>query len=639
HSLNRSRQHGAKKSLCLDRKSIVQAQQPINENVMASDIQRAYYLQEMRYATNSSRMKSPSNRNLMWLTPFVVALFLSSATGQENPTNEATELDVVRDPDGIARAVVESEELVLKLMPSLRALAKSMVSRSRDSLPDPVATDVSHHQWPELQGDGLEWTDASFGILSAELRASSLTMLTKFEGVRRGGGGVIVGVQAKQRLKWVEQEPDQWRLVDWTCRGADLDRSEAPLFEEVLEKALPDWIARDQARRSVQEETTEKALTEMKLLLAKREYVDLADMESAFQYPSVSVVDYDVDGHDDLFITARWASPQLLRNRGDGTFEDVTFRSGLIPENCVNCALFADFDNDGDPDALLGRSLEPTLYYRNDGGKFHDVTAELSDLGRQFFVVSAAAADVNRDGLLDVYLSTYSPGDDVLPVWKKRYLTPEQAQKLDAISTGAHPYFDDRGVPNVLLMNRGGGRLERVGSEVGVELWRKSYQPVWADVDGDGDDDLYVCNDFAPDSFLRNDTPQGAADPVFVDAFAEVFPDGQMAFGMGASFGDYDTDGDLDLFVSNMYSKAGNRIIAAVGNVDPRIKVAARGNFLYQNLGGTFRQVARADMPETKVGWAFGGQFADFNNDGRLDLYVPSGYYSAPKKVATGVDL
>ena len=187
-------------------------------------------------------------------------------------------------------------------------------------------------------------------------------------------------------------------------------------------------------------------------------------------------------------------------------------------------------------------------------------------------------------------------------------------------------------------MNRGNGRLERAGGEV-VKLWRKSYQPAWADVDNDGDDDLYVCNDFSPDSFLRNDTPKGASNPIFTETFKETFPDGEMAFGMGASFGDYDNDGDLDLFVSNMYSKAGNRIISLVGDVDPRIKVSARGNFLYQNTNGRFHQIAKPDASETRTGWSFGGQFADFNNDGTLDLYVPCGLYSAPKKVATGVDL
>jgi hypothetical protein len=72
--------------------------------------------------------------------------------------------------------------------------------------------------------------------------------------------------------------------------------------------------------------------------------------------------------------------------------------------------------------------------------------------------------------------------------------------------------------------------------------------------------------------------------------------------------------------------------------VDPRIAIAARGNFLYRNEGGTFQEVAE-ELHAAKVGWAFGGQFADFNNDGRLDLYVPSGFYTAPGRVATQVDL
>ena len=535
-------------------------------------------------------------------------------------------------PEERVGKMIASEELILKLTPELNHLASELLAGS--------AGELAAGAFAQLGPDGLRWTEASFGVLSGRFSdADTFAMKVKFEGKRSGGAAAVTGVRAKQAMDWKrEGGGGSWRLAGWRTLESETGASPELLFVEVLETALPDWIARGEARRSAQEEITEKALAEKRLLLAKPEYRDVPDMSSTFQYPSVSVVDYDGDGHDDLFVTARWSSPQLLRNRGDGTFEDVTARSGLMPENCVNCALFADFDNDGDPDALLGRSLEPTQYYRNDGGVFREVTRELSDLGEQYFVVSAAAADVNRDGLLDVYLTTYTPGDDVLPVWKERYLSPSEAQRLDELSQGAHPYFDDRGAPNVLLMNRGGGRLERAGGKA-VELWRKSYQPAWADVDGDGDDDLYVCNDFAPDSFLRNDTPAGAEQPVFVEAFAETFPDGEMAFGMGASFGDYDNDGDLDLFVSNMYSKAGNRIISMIGEVDPRIEVAARGNFLYRNDGGTFRQVAKAEAPETRVGWSFGGQFADFDNDGRLDLYVPSGLYSAPEKVATDVDL
>lgn len=495
--------------------------------------------------------------------------------------------------------------------------------------------------WAGLRKLIASWSAPKFGILRGdftERTTGNLRLQTKFESGAVGHDGQQYGIRGEQEITLRKGPDNKWAMIAWQQKSLHLLHTRQALFEEVLDAALPDDLARELARRSPQEEITEAALTNGKLMLAKREYADTADMENAWQYPAVSVVDYDGDGHDDLFLTARWGRCQLLRNKGDGTFEDITFRAGLDVENAVNCALFADFDNDGDPDVLLGRSVEPSLYLINEGGRFRDATATLTDLGKQYLVSAMSAADVNRDGLLDVYLSTYSPGTDVLPVWKDRYLQPGQAEKLATLQRGAHPYFDDRGAPNVLLMNRGGGRLERAGGEV-VELWRKSYQSVWADVDGDGDDDLYVCNDFAPDSLLRNDTARGAASPVFVDATDTFFPEKKMAFGMGASFGDSDNDGDLDLYVSNMYSKAGNRIIGMAGPVDPRIEASAQGNFLYRAEGGRFIQSASAGSPEARVGWAFGGQFGDFNNDSHLDLYVPSGYYSAPDSVATEVDL
>ena len=115
-----------------------------------------------------------------------------------------------------------------------------------------------------------------------------------------------------------------------------------------------------------------------------------------------------------------------------------------------------------------------------------------------------------------------------------------------------------------------------------------------------------------------------------------------MGFGMGCSWGDFNNDGDLDLYVSNMYSKAGNRIVDQIEGSDPRLKVSAHGNFLFENEGGRFRQIAgpgEGQQHVARVGWSFGGQFADFDNDGELDLYVPSGCYSAPAEVKTKIDL
>jgi hypothetical protein len=175
-----------------------------------------------------------------------------------------------------------------------------------------------------------------------------------------------------------------------------------------------------------------------------------------------------------------------------------------------------------------------------------------------------------------------------------------------------------------------------------LKQYRGSYQSCWTDYDEDGDQDLYVCNDFSPDVFLRNDTEQGSFEPRFTDVTREVVPTMDMGFGMGCTWGDFNNDGDLDLYVSNMYSKAGNRIVDQVEDADSRLKVAAHGNFLFENIGGKFRQIAGdrdGQQHVSSVGWSYGGQFADFDNDGHLDIYVPSGCYSAPPEVETKIDL
>jgi hypothetical protein len=98
----------------------------------------------------------------------------------------------------------------------------------------------------------------------------------------------------------------------------------------------------------------------------------------------------------------------------------------------------------------------------------------------------------------------------------------------------------------------------------------------------------------------------------------------------------------LDLYVSNMFSKAGRRIVKKLDSVDPRIQVAAAGCFLFVNSNGKFEQRAGAAVDQfhvNQVGWSYGGQWADFDNDGRLDLYVPTGFYTAPREIDTQVDL
>jgi hypothetical protein len=312
-----------------------------------------------------------------------------------------------------------------------------------------------------------------------------------------------------------------------------------------------------------------------------------------------------------------------------------------VIEELANCVYFADFDNDGDSDAFVGISLGPSRFYKNVGGKFEIDEANSDVLKNSRFVSSAAVVDINRDGLLDLYLCTYAFGEGPIMDWYAQTAPDNDELKTLMRIKKQHKYIDRGGPPNIVLMNRD-GKFEWSKIDDVTKQFRDSYQTAWSDLDGDGDLDVYICNDFANDAVLRNDTEQGSFKPSFVEATAEFIPDCQMNFAMGASFGDFDNDADLDLYVSNMYSKAGKRICSQVDSVDERVKVSARGNFLYENSDGKLKQVAGSNSFNQNVavvGWSYAGQFADFDNDGNLDIYVPSGLYSPPAEIHTDKDL
>ena len=115
-----------------------------------------------------------------------------------------------------------------------------------------------------------------------------------------------------------------------------------------------------------------------------------------------------------------------------------------------------------------------------------------------------------------------------------------------------------------------------------------------------------------------------------------------IGFGMGASWGDFDGDGRQDLYVTNMYSKAGLRITEQLGELDPRLASMARGNTLFRNTPGRFERVSSLERPGLLVeaaGWGWGSQFVDLDNDTDLDLYALSGYYTAPSAVELPIDI
>ena len=190
------------------------------------------------------------------------------------------------------------------------------------------------------------------------------------------------------------------------------------------------------------------------------------------------------------------------------------------------------------------------------------------------------------------------------------------------------------GPRNVVLRNLGGGRLAPVDGP-GVDAlrpYRNTYATVLSDLDGDGDLDAYLANDFSPNLLARNDGGW-----VFTDV-TEASGTADFGFGMGAGAGDADGDGQMDLLVSNMFSKAGRRITEELGDIDARIPKAARGNSLFRNEGGLRFSRASGTAPPAQTveaaGWAWAGDITDLDMDGRNDLFVLSGYYTAPWQVA-----
>lgn len=508
----------------------------------------------------------------------------------------------------------------------------------------PIASESSSevgYPWALLDVFGIKWETIKFGVLSGGFESENVFKIhSKVEG-RGESSRSVWGIKGHQDFIF-ERKDESWQLIKWLQDDLVLERSVQPLFREVLSEVVPDAETLKEIRRSHKDEIIVRSSRKGgKITLPVPLVADWEELPSNHVFPSVAVVDYNSDGLDDLFLTSRWAATQMLEKQPDGSYIDVAEKIGLREEYMVNCALFIDIDNDGDKDAILGRPMEPAKYFLNESGIFKNATKTHSDLGKQYFVCGISATDVNRDGLLDIYLSSYPALNKASQRFQDVFLGKEEREIYDEKRKTLNRWLDLPGSANVLLMNRGGGRLERVPFDDDLSQWRRSFQSAWADYDSDGDDDLYICNDFSPDALLRNDTPVGADQPVFVNVTDEAIANRGIGFGMGVSFGDFDQDGDLDLYVSNMYSKAGRRIADRLGTVDERIEVATKGSFLYVNEDGGFEQRAGEGEGEFKVhqvGWSFGGQFSDFNNDGKLDLYVPSGYYTAPAEISTEVD-
>jgi hypothetical protein len=498
----------------------------------------------------------------------------------------------------------------------------------------PVSSQSQAELWKPFL-DQVAWFEhAKFAIVRAKFvdpgRAEILSDV-HFSGLARDTEGKLLQVEADQEIRW-RKAAQTWQIDSWHQKSLSTVRAKGPFFRDVVDQAIP-----EQLRGLVKGSAYEQMLRTV-----KGDPPKYFSAHSADRHPSVSIVDIDRDGFDDFYVTERLGTNLFFRNKGDGTFEEIAAQLGLDFKDDCSAAIFADFDNDGDSDLFLGRTLQPSLYLVNENGRFVDRTATHVSTDLPYLVFSISSADYNGDGLLDVFFSTYaqetqdaSLPDDKSKTWLAEFLSPEDARQLYQ-RPRQDGMLDMPGPPNVLLVNAGGGKFALSPFNSQLAAWRQTSQGTWSDFDDDGDPDIYLANDFAPNMMFRNDGPSGFTDVTEPTGTAD------LGFGMGVSWGDYDLDGRQDLYVSNMFSKAGQRITALLDPIDPRVARMSGGNSLFRNRGERFEKVSGLKSPALQVekaGWSYSSQFTDIDNDGYLDIYALSGFYSAPADIALPIDL
>ena len=537
---------------------------------------------------------------------------LEFATSVVDPWTTEQEVQLLREQFGFIREALLSTEA---LDESALRLFQKGVPRLFEARGG-IQRFETHVEQAVLQGDSLRM----------ELLVSHEAVFADQQGIE----GLTEMVFVKDTLE------GDWRLLDWSPVEERILNLSSPLFEEVLE----DWVDADLLKMLRHSQHEEKILD--LLLDRERDWNHPLEFEAFDRHPGVAVADVDGNGWEDIYLMSRWGRNELLLNQG-GQLIEAASSWGLDIEDHSTSGIFADLDNDGDPDLILGRSLVASEIYENTGTRFERVLVE----GLPSLVSSIAVADTDSDGHLDIYFSTYAasmvervrdiggPIEENAARTLKGFLPEQEALELASAVAGEgfEFYLERPGPLNVLLQNRGGLRFERM-DDAGVGAMKNTYQSAFSDIDGDGDSDLYLSNDFSPNTLYRND-----GDGRFTDITAASETE-DFGFGMGVSWGDYDQDGSFDLYVSNMYSRTGRRMMSSEQNTDPRLLKAARGNSLFKNHEGSFER--RSGLTEgllvEKAGWAWGGQFVDLNNSGLLDLYVPNGYYSAPKEAALDRD-
>ena len=386
----------------------------------------------------------------------------------------------------------------------------------------------------------------------------------------------------------------------------------------------------------------------------------------------VAAFDYNGDGLADIFFANGAALPsleknspkywnRLFRNEGGMRFKDVTEEAGVVGAGYSMGAAAGDYDNDGHVDLFVAGVNRNILYHNLGNGRFEDVT-EKAGIKSDKWAVAAGWFDYNNDGLLDLLVVNYAKWS----ISENRFC----GDATRHFRVYCHPmYFE--GLTNTLYRNRGDGTFEDVSEKSGLSKHQgRGMSAAFADYDGDGLLDIFVTNDNQP-NFLFHNRGNGTFEETGLAAGVALLNSGQPVSSMGVDFRDYDNDALPDIFVTDLNQETfplfhnlghgmfedatftsrlsalsaaragwGNGIfdfnndgwkdqLTANAHADDNVEQFSAAHYrqpnsIFANLGdGTFWDVSKDAGPDFQAARAHRGcAFADFDNDGRIDVVV-----------------